>query len=310
MRLLEDAIDATPTGRRRRCADAAVLGQELRRQDQRNKTVLRRRTSIFTAALELKKLRAQGGALHYRVWDPQSGVDTSWPKKYTGPFDYVPGSGSKPHTKPAPVPRFRWRQRADDEGLPYYVDADTGDTVRAAPEAWVAFTRQRGDNLPTGVVRRVGSICEYLDEKSGRVYYHDSETSSTNWARPAAFADEEDKAHAVAPRSPNRLGGLRNALRRRADVLSIMERLKGASVKLVPPEKRHLMELIDAPPDFAEALSEVQAAVQADDASGVLVAVRRLVVAYDNLGQRVDDAAARALHSLVEPVLGLVRRGV
>ena len=170
-----------------------------------------RRTSIFTAALELKKLRAQGGALHYRVWDPQSGVDTSWPKKYTGPFDYVPGSGSKPHTKPAPVPRFRWRQRADDEGLPYYVDAATGDTVRAAPEAWVAFTRQRGDNLPTGVVRRVGSICEYLDEKSGRVYYHDSETSSTNWARPSAFADEEDRAHAVAPRSPNRLGGLRNA---------------------------------------------------------------------------------------------------
>ena len=193
-----------------------MLGQELRRQDQRNKTVLRRRTSIFTAALELKKLRAQGGALHYRVWDPQSGVDTSWQKSTPGPFDYVPGSGSKPHTKPAPVPRFRWRQRADDEGLPYYVDAKTGDTVRAAPEAWVAFTRQRGDNLPTGVVRRVGSICEYLDEKSGRVYYHDSETSSTAWARPSAFADEEDRAHAVAPRSPNRLGGLRNALRRRA----------------------------------------------------------------------------------------------
>ena len=63
------------TGPPRRCADAAVLGQELRRQDQRNKTVLRRRTSIFTAALELKKLRAQGGALHYRVWDPESGVD-------------------------------------------------------------------------------------------------------------------------------------------------------------------------------------------------------------------------------------------
>ena len=102
------------------------------RQDQRNKTVLRRRTSIFTAALELKKLRAQGGALHYRVWDPQSGVDTSWPKKYTGPFDYVPGSGSCSR-KPAPVPRFRWRQRADDEGLPYYVDSATGDTVRAAP---------------------------------------------------------------------------------------------------------------------------------------------------------------------------------
>jgi predicted oxidoreductase len=54
----------------------------------------------------------------------------------------------------------------------------------------------------------------------------------------------------------------------------------------------------------------VQAAVEADDAAGALVAVRRLVVAYDNLGQRVDDAAARALHALVEPVLGLVRRGV
>jgi hypothetical protein len=308
LRLLEDAIDATPTGRRRRCADAAVLGQELRRQDQRNKTVLRRRTSIFTAALELKKLRAQGGALHYRVWDPQSGVDTSWPKKYTGPFDYVPGSGSKPHAKPAPT--FRWRQRADDEGLPYYVDSKTGDTVRAAPEAWVAFTRQRGDNLPTGVVRRVGSICEYLDEKSGRVYYHDAETSSTNWARPLAFADEEDRAHVVAPRSPNRLGGLRNALRRRADVLAIMERLKGAAVKLVPPEKRNLVELIDAPPDFAEALSQVQAAVEADDVTAALVSVRRLVVAYDNLGQRVDDATARALHALVEPVLGLVRRCV
>ena len=92
------------------------------------------------------------------------------------------------------------------------------DPVRAAPEAWVAFTRERGDDLPEGVVRRVGSICEYLDEKSGRVYYHDSETSSTAWARPVAFADEEDRAHAVAPRSPNRLGGLRNALRRRADV--------------------------------------------------------------------------------------------
>ena len=114
----------------------------------------------------------------------------------------------------------------------------------------------------------------------------------------------------MAPRSPNRLGGLRNALRRRADVLSIMERLKGASVKLVPPEKRNLVEMIDAPPDFAEALSDVQAAVEADDALGTLVAVRRLVVAYDNLGKRVDDAAARALHALVEPVLGLVRRGV
>ena len=130
---------ATPTGRRRRCADAAVLGQELRRQDQRNKTVLRRRTSIFTAALELKKLRAQGGALHYRVWDPQSGVDTSWPKKYTGPFDYVPGSGSKPHTKPAPVPRFRWRQRADDEGLPYYCLLYTSPSPRD----------QRGSRMPS-----------------------------------------------------------------------------------------------------------------------------------------------------------------
>ena len=156
----------------------------------------------------------------------------------------------------------------------------------------------------------MGSICEYLDEKSGRVYYHDSATSSTAWARPAAFADEEDRAHAVAPRSPNRLGGLRNALRRRADVLAIMERLKGASVKLVPPEKRNLVEMIDAPPDFAEALSDVQAAVQADDAAAALVAVKRLVVAYDNLGKRVDDAAARALHALAEPVLGLVRKVV
>ena len=66
----------------------------------------------------------------------------------------------------------------------------------------------------------------------------------------------------------------------------------------------------DAPPDFAEALSEVQAAVQADDAAAALAGCRRLVVAYDNLGKRVDDAAARALHALVEPVLGLVRRGV
>ena len=89
-----------------------------------------------------------------------------------------------------------------------------------------------------------------------------------------------------------------------------MERLKGAAVKLVPPEKRHLMELIDAPPDFAEALSDVQAAVQADDAAAALAGCRRLVVAYDNLGKRVDDAAARALHALVEPVLGLVRRVV
>ena len=54
----------------------------------------------------------------------------------------------------------------------------------------------------------------------------------------------------------------------------------------------------------------MQAAVQADDAAGALVAVRRLVVAYDNLGKRVDDAPARALHALVEPVLGLVRRSV
>merc|ERR1719327_1646995 len=110
-----------------------------------------------------------------------------------------------------------------------------------------------------------------------------------------------------SPRSPNRLGGLRNALRRRADVLAIMERLKGAAVKLVPPEKRNLVEMIDAPPDFAEALSDVQAAVEADDAAAVLAGCRRLVVAYDNLGKRVDDAAARALHALVEPVLGLVR---
>ena len=89
-----------------------------------------------------------------------------------------------------------------------------------------------------------------------------------------------------------------------------MERLKGAAVKLVPPEKRRLVELIDAPPDFAEALADVQAAVQADDATAALAGCRRLVVAYDNLGKRVDDAAARALHALVEPVLGLVRRGV
>ena len=54
----------------------------------------------------------------------------------------------------------------------------------------------------------------------------------------------------------------------------------------------------------------MQAAVQADDATAALAGCRRLVVAYDNLGQRVDDAAARALHALVEPVLGLVRRVV
>ena len=54
----------------------------------------------------------------------------------------------------------------------------------------------------------------------------------------------------------------------------------------------------------------MQAAVQADDAAGALAWCRRLVVAYDNLAGRVDDAAARALHSLVEPVLGLVRRVV
>ena len=54
----------------------------------------------------------------------------------------------------------------------------------------------------------------------------------------------------------------------------------------------------------------MQAAVQADDAPGTLATVRRLVVAYDNLGKRVDDAAARALHALVEPVLGLVRKAV
>ena len=50
--------------------------------------------------------------------------------------------------------------------------------------------------------------------------------------------------------------------------------------------------------------------MQADDAAGALAGCRRLVVAYDNLGKRVDDAAARALHALVEPVLGLVRRVV
>ena len=65
-----------------------------------------------------------------------------------------------------------------------------------------------------------------------------------------------------------------------------------------------------ARPDFAEALSEVQAAVQADDAAGALAGCRRLVVAYDNLAGRVDDVAARALHSLAEPVLGLVRKVV
>ena len=54
----------------------------------------------------------------------------------------------------------------------------------------------------------------------------------------------------------------------------------------------------------------MQAAVQADDAAAALAGCRRLVVAYDNLAGRVDDAAARALHALVEPVLGLVRRAV
>jgi len=295
----------------RRCADAAVLGQELRKQDQRNRTVLRRRSTVLSAALELKKLHAKGGALHYRVWDPASGVDTSWPKAYAGPFEFVLGSGAKPRAKPAPVPRFRWRQNADDKGLPYYVDATTGDTVRAAPEDWVAFTRTRGGDLPIGVVRRVGSICEYLDATSGRVYYHDADTSQTAWARPAAFAKDEDAAHEpAAPRSPNRLGGLRDALRRRADVVAVVERLKGACVKLVPREKRNLCELIDAPPDFAEALAAVRAAVDAEDANGALASVRKLVAAYDNLGERVEDAAARALNGVAEPALALVRKVV
>ena len=295
----------------RRCADAAVLGQELRKQDQRNRTVPRRRSTVLSAALELKKLHAKGGALHYRVWDPASGVDTSWPKAYAGPFEFVPGSGSKPRTKPAPVPRFRWRQQADDQGLPYYVDATTGDTVRAAPEDWVAFTQTRGSDLPAGVVRRVGSICEYLDATSGRVYYHDVDTSQTAWARPAEFAADEDAAHEPAAlRSPNRLGGLRDALRRRADVVAVIERLKGACVKLVPREKRNLCELIDDPPDFAAALAAVRVAVDADDANGALVAVRKLVAAYDNLAGRVEDAAARALHAVAEPALALVRKVV
>jgi len=117
---------------------------------------------------------------------------------------------TKPLLAPAKAAAtFRWRQRADDEGLPYYVDSKTGDTVRAAPEAWVAFTRERGYDLPTGVVRRVGSICEYLDEKSGRVYYHDSETSSTAWARPAAFADEEDRAAEAMSFDPSKLALVR-----------------------------------------------------------------------------------------------------
>ena len=72
-----------------------------------------------------------------------------------------------------------------------------------------------------------------------------------------------------------------------------MERLKGAAVKLVPPEKRNLVEMIDAPPDFAEALSDVQAAVQADDATAALAGCRRLVVAYDNLGPRAREKRDR-----------------
>ena len=55
------------------------------------------------------------------------------------------------------------------------------------------------------------------------------------------------------------------------------------------------MELIDAPPDFAEALSDVQAAVQADDAAAALVSVRRLVVAYyaREAGARATGVAPR-----------------
>ena len=127
--------------------------------DQHGKTVLRRRTSIFTAASSSRNW-AQGGALHYRV-GPAVGVTVV---AKSGP-DYVPGSGSKPHAKPAPVPRFRWRQRADDGACPL-VDADGRHRRRArGPGRLHAAARRQLPPASSGVWAQSAST----DEKSGGV---------------------------------------------------------------------------------------------------------------------------------------------
>ena len=130
----------------RRCAETRAVADELRRQDERNRTVWRRRSSIVSAAKALKGLDAAARELHYAQWDPTNRVDTSWKKGYAGTVELLDSdddggrAGGRDDTP-------RWTQRVDARGVPYFADDARGETRWDAPDAWVDAQRA-GRKLP------------------------------------------------------------------------------------------------------------------------------------------------------------------
>ena len=56
--------------------------KELRHEAEANKTTRRARESILRHKEIIAGLDAEARDLHYREWDPQSHVDTTWAKSY------------------------------------------------------------------------------------------------------------------------------------------------------------------------------------------------------------------------------------
>ncbi|KAH8091486.1 hypothetical protein JL720_5792 [Aureococcus anophagefferens] len=182
----------------RRCAETRAVADELRRQDERNRTVWRRRSSIVSAAKALKGLDAAARELHYAQWDPTNRVDTSWKKGYAGTVELLDSdedggrAGGRDDTP-------RWTQRVDARGVPYFADDARGETRWDAPDAWVDAQRA-GRKLPEGVVRERGAARELVDPATKRVYYVDGDGPPA-WERPPAFADDTPRKQRK-PRRP------------------------------------------------------------------------------------------------------------
>ncbi|KAH8048315.1 hypothetical protein JL722_12548 [Aureococcus anophagefferens] len=66
----------------RRAAENGKLADELRHEAEANKTTRRARESILRHREIIAGLDAEARDLHYREWDPQSHVDTTWAKSY------------------------------------------------------------------------------------------------------------------------------------------------------------------------------------------------------------------------------------
>ena len=66
----------------RRAAENGKLAEELRHEAEANKTTRRARESILRHKEIIAGLDAEARDLHYREWDPQSHVDTTWAKSY------------------------------------------------------------------------------------------------------------------------------------------------------------------------------------------------------------------------------------